>query len=153
MINYIKKIVGRTKIYNTWARARDIRSQELKRMDVMKHYASDKIFLNIGSGRFVKSNWRLLDYSDYPSDIVFPTSLIDYNVNLTKLESWPIRDNSVDLIYTSHCLEHLGNEVAMNVLAESCRILKPGGCIRITLPDAELPYTAFRNGNDGFFLN
>lgn len=45
------------------------------------------------------------------------------------------KGNSVDLIYVSHCLEHLEIVEVPKALAEWFRVLKPGGLLRIAVPD------------------
>lgn len=47
----------------------------------------------------------------------------------------PFRDASVDFIFTSHFLEHLFRKDAVNILREAHRVLRPGGLIRISVPD------------------
>lgn len=49
----------------------------------------------------------------------------------------PYPDGSVDAIYSSHTLEHLYLAEARQVLAECVRLLRPGGLLRLALPDAE----------------
>ena len=44
-------------------------------------------------------------------------------------------DGSVDVVYSSHMLEHLDRATAQQFLAEARRVLKPGGMIRIAVPD------------------
>lgn len=44
-------------------------------------------------------------------------------------------DNSVDLIYCCHCLEHLSHLEVPGVLTEWARVIKPGGTLRISVPD------------------
>ena len=48
-----------------------------------------------------------------------------------------IEDNSVDVIYNCHVLEHFQRNVAVDVLTEWCRVLKPGGTLRTSVPDFE----------------
>jgi len=50
----------------------------------------------------------------------------------------PYNDNTVDMIFTSHTLEHLSDEEGLQLLRECYRTLKPGGIIRIAVPDTEL---------------
>lgn len=47
----------------------------------------------------------------------------------------PYRDRSVDKVYTSHFLEHIPLKRGLRVLRECYRVLKPGGVIRIVVPD------------------
>lgn len=49
----------------------------------------------------------------------------------------PFGDNSVEVFYTSHLLEHLPRDEAENVLREAYRAMVPGGLLRIALPDLE----------------
>ena len=48
------------------------------------------------------------------------------------------RDDSVALIYTSHCLEHISHRRVPEVLKEWHRVLKPGGILRVSVPDFDL---------------
>ena len=47
----------------------------------------------------------------------------------------PFDANSMEAIYSSHTLEHLYLEEAKRLLKECYRVLKPGGILRIVLPD------------------
>ncbi len=64
------------------------------------------------------------------------------------IEAWPhvdhvapverlpfITDDSVSLIYACHLLEHFGRNEVEAVLKEWLRILKPGGVLRLAVPD------------------
>jgi predicted SAM-dependent methyltransferase len=46
-----------------------------------------------------------------------------------------IPDNSVELIYACHVLEHFGRKTHYAPLAEWHRVLKPGGILRLSVPD------------------
>lgn len=54
-------------------------------------------------------------------------------MNLNK--SWNYASNSVDVVYASHLFEHLTLKSGDLMLKESFRTLKPGGVIRIVVPD------------------
>jgi len=63
----------------------------------------------------------------------------------------PWDDNSADLIYHSHLIEHLSFEQAVAFLKECHRILKPGdsggasgGLMRVTTPDLDIFLEHFR---------
>jgi SAM-dependent methyltransferase len=49
----------------------------------------------------------------------------------------PFPATSVDVVYHSHVLEHLDREVAGRFLVECGRVLRPGGTIRVVVPDFE----------------
>jgi len=49
----------------------------------------------------------------------------------------PLTDNSAQLVYSSHFLEHIPKPEVETFLRECLRILKPGGVIRLVLPDLE----------------
>lgn len=50
----------------------------------------------------------------------------------------PFGTGAVDLIYTSHMLEHLSYDDGLRVLRECRRVLRPGGAARVIVPDARL---------------
>jgi predicted SAM-dependent methyltransferase len=58
------------------------------------------------------------------------------NVTFERLERrWRWRDGSVDAIYAGELLEHFAAESGRAFLAECFRVLKPGGILRIRVPD------------------
>ena len=58
----------------------------------------------------------------------------------------PFPEESADFVYTSHFLEHLHKVHAMKLLNESYRVLKPGGTIRICVPDLACALTLYSAG-------
>jgi predicted SAM-dependent methyltransferase len=58
----------------------------------------------------------------------------------------PFPDNSIDYLYSSHFLEHLEEEEAAGLLAESHRVLKPGGFTRICVPDLAHAIALYHEG-------
>ena len=60
----------------------------------------------------------------------------------------PLADNSVDIIYSSHMLEHLSLEDFKLSLIEIKRVLKPGGKFRAVLPDLEILIKDYVNSDD-----
>jgi len=47
----------------------------------------------------------------------------------------PLGDCTVDVLYSSHMLEHLDRTEARRFLKDALRVLKPGGVIRLAVPD------------------
>ena len=68
---------------------------------------------------------------------VQPAPEVDYLGDCTDLSQFA--DGSVDEIYASHVLEHLGyNDKLPRALSEFHRVLKPAGAARISVPDFEV---------------
>ena len=58
---------------------------------------------------------------------------IDYK---SGIESLPFFENeTIDLIYCSHAFEYFDRTEAISVLSEWHRVLKPGGILRLAVPD------------------
>ena len=51
------------------------------------------------------------------------------------VERIPEPDHSVEVLYTSHMVEHLDRDEVQRFFAEARRVLKQGGIIRIAVPD------------------
>jgi predicted SAM-dependent methyltransferase len=50
---------------------------------------------------------------------------------------WPFEDASADFIYSEHVLEHFDIATARGIFSEIFRVLKPGGVVRIAMPDLD----------------
>jgi len=61
--------------------------------------------------------------------------IVDIVDDISKLNNF--EDNTVSLIYCSHVLEHFGRREYMKVLQRWFDILKPGGVLRLAIPDFE----------------
>lgn len=100
--------------------------------------------LNIGGGNWFKMGWLNLDiYAD--------NTFIDINQNLLENQELPFIDESLELIFASHILEHLPDEVVLNLLKECHRTLKKGGIMRISVPDMEKAFKAYVDRDWNFF--
>jgi predicted SAM-dependent methyltransferase len=63
----------------------------------------------------------------------------------------PFANESLDGVFTEHCLEHLPLPTSDRVLSECFRVLRPGGTLRLIVPDGELylsGYAALRRDAD-----
>ena len=58
----------------------------------------------------------------------------------------PLPDSSADFIYTSHTLHHLYRDEAAALLADAFRALKPGGTIRVAVPNLEYIFALYQRG-------
>lgn len=50
----------------------------------------------------------------------------------------PLKNNSMDLVYSCHTVEHLYEEDFLKFLQEADRVLKPDGIFRMVIPDLSL---------------
>ena len=106
-----------------------------------KNYSKDSKFINFGSGAFNHPLWINYDYpgqSNYYKKLQGDKEIDFYPINLCK-DNLKIHfeDNSCDLIYCSHTLEHLEEDKGFNFLKECQRILKPNAIMRVALPSTE----------------
>lgn len=72
-----------------------------------------------------------------------------YNHDLVK--GIPAADNSLEVVYHSHLLEHLTNVEGVDFIAACYRVLQPGGILRILVPDLELWSKKYIDGDQFFF--
>ena len=95
--------------------------------------------LHIG-GKEAHPDWKILDAESRPE--------VDFVGNASCLSQF--EDNSLDVIYSSHVLEHfyyqLNNEL-LNTLAEWYRVLKPGGKLMVSVPDLQVLCWLYLNPN------
>ncbi|WP_186387708.1 methyltransferase domain-containing protein [Stappia sp. TSB10P1A] len=63
-----------------------------------------------------------------------------------------IADGTVGLIYACHVLEHFGRKEYRDVLAEWCRVLAPGGVLRIAVPDFRAAAELYLDPSNGIAL-
>ena len=91
--------------------------------------------LHVG-GKQPKPGWKILN--------ILPGPHVDYVGSCTDLSQFA--DNSVEEVYASHVMEHLGfrNELPA-ALREIRRVLRPGGVFRVSVPDMERLCTLFVN--------
>jgi predicted SAM-dependent methyltransferase len=97
---------------------------------------SDIVKLNVGS--FINmfyygwSNTDILDIASFANHYGYIFKQHD------STKPFPVQDVVVDLIFTSHMLEHLKREDAERFLKECYRMMKPGAHIRIAVPSTGL---------------
>ena len=83
--------------------------------------------LNIGCGCRYNSSWVNIDINPVDKDV------IGYDIN----KRIPFTDNSFDVVYHSHLLEHIPKKRAVGFIKDCVRILRPRGIMRIVVPDLE----------------
>src|ERR1700704_5994996 len=68
------------------------------------------------------------------------------NVNGTGIFPLPYGDETVDVVRSSHCLEHFPHRQIAEVIKDWVRVLKPGGELRIAVPNFEKIATDYLAG-------
>ena len=122
-----------------------------------KNYSINDAFCNFGSGAFNHCRWTNFDFpgatkyykaiqgiegSDFQS--------IDLCIDNLRL---PLNNESVNLIYCSHTLEHLEEDKAIHFLSECLRILKSEGVMRIVVPSTDKDFVHAKITNQNINLN
>lgn len=106
-------------------------------------------YLNLGCGDTAPDGWVNCDSSWHAQASKIPgfhrfleatgiASTAHWPRNIRYLsigKRFPWDSGSVDCVYASHVFEHLSVRVTGNFMNESLRILKPGGVLRIVVPD------------------
>ena len=101
----------------------------------------DFVQLNLGGGKERKERFYNLDLRKEPD--------VDVIADLSR--NMPVRSSCCSLIYSAHFLEHLEWDDGRRFLEECYRCLKPGGCLRLLLPDFEKILSAYVNRDVDFF--
>ena len=95
---------------------------------VRSHAVPDGIRLHVG-GVEPRPGWSILNIQPGPD--------VDYVGSCTDLGQFA--DGSIEEIYASHVLEHLGYQHELpRTLGEMHRVLRPGGTLRISVPDLDI---------------
>ncbi len=94
---------------------------------IREHFAAaDPKKLHIGCGPHDLAGWLNADL--YPRG---------NQIRLDATRRFPLESNSIDFVYTEHMIEHIPWTAAMQMLKEACRVLKPGGVVRVATPNME----------------
>lgn len=86
-----------------------------------------KSYLNLGCGTRFHPAWTNIDFTSSAAEVV------SHNLR----NGIPFADNTAQVVYHSHMLEHFSRGDAPVFLRECRRVLKPGGIIRVVVPDLE----------------
>lgn len=89
-----------------------------------------KIMLNVGCGTDYKKGWINIDNNSDDN-----IEKLDLNWDLRN--PLPFADGSVNYIFNEHFVEHLTVDESQKAIKDFMRVLKPGGVMRIAMPDLE----------------
>ena len=83
--------------------------------------------LNLGCGSRYRKDWINIDFVSTNKNIIV------HNL----LKGIPFKDNTFNVVYHSHLLEHFSRTEASDSIKECYRVLKPNGIIRVVTPNLE----------------
>lgn len=132
--------------------------ERMTKIHRIKRLPDGRSMLNLGCGFRMHWDWNNLDF--FPSAILahyrkfawvlrkigflseerykrllkVDPRIIHWNLK----KGIPFSDESFDVVYHSHLLEHLDKDFALTFLRECYRVLKTGGIIRVVVPDLEV---------------
>ena len=97
--------------------------------------------VNIGAGNWKKTGWKTLDcYLN-----------ADIKADLRKCKPLLIKDNQLEKVFSSHCIEHIETHHLDYLLKELYRCMKPGALMRLSCPDIDMGFEAYKNNNIKWF--
>lgn len=122
----------------------------LTEKDTLIKMNNDKLYVHYGCGQCSPKEWKNFDVS--PTLRIQNTPIVgrllkkslgqvfEKNVNYgdVTLGLPGIKDNSADGVYCSHVLEHMSLEDFRKAIANSYKMLKPGGRFRLIMPDLKV---------------
>tara|TARA_B000000609_G_C24118358_1_gene318086 strand:- start:349 stop:900 length:552 start_codon:yes stop_codon:yes gene_type:complete len=88
---------------------------------------SNEVKLHLGCGKRFIPGFIHIDAMEHPH--------VDYVQDISDLSNFS--DESVDLVYACHVLEHFKRDDTQRILNEWARVLKLKGTIRLSVPDFE----------------
>ena len=97
--------------------------------------------LNWGCGGYPEPGWLNSDIKDEPG----------IQIVADVREGLPLDDDSIDYIASIHALPELPYPDLVPALTELRRVLKPGGFLRLVLPDLERGIAAYQRGDSEYF--
>jgi predicted SAM-dependent methyltransferase len=128
-----KKILKQFLFELAWAgfvisRRLKIRTLGLKRLFIrpqLPQNSDGKVLIHLGCGDVNSPEFINVDARPAPH--------VHYVRDVTDLSIFP--DNHADIVYASHLLEHIRHNALRKTLWEWRRVLKPGGILRLSVPD------------------
>lgn len=148
-INRVMKIFGYQ--INRVSMIQSLPDVEVYKTLYSKDTIKNKRFYNIGAGGFSHTYWTNVDFASewYAKNRLNTLKGIQYD--LISLGHLPINTDSAEVVYSSHTVEHITDKAAYNMIKEAHRILKPNGYLRLTTPNIDLHYRAYKENDRQYF--
>jgi predicted SAM-dependent methyltransferase len=101
--------------------------------------STSPLHLHLGCGGIRKEGWLNVDLVGDPVDLAWDLA-----------KPLPFADGSVDAVFHEHLLEHLPLAAGLSFTQECFRVLRPGGIIRVGVPDAGRLLRSYVDPNDDY---
>lgn len=98
--------------------------------------------LNWGCGSWTPEGWINSDIKEEPG----------INLVCSILDGLPLETDGIDYAVSIHALPEMAYPTLIPVLQELRRVLKPGGVLRLVLPDIDKGIAAYQRGDRDYFL-
>lgn len=100
-----------------------------------KATAEGKRYLNLGCGRNIVPDWVNADFFRFHEKLLYPERAPDWMLDLSRPLNCPA--DHWDGIFVEHTNEHLTYSQNYDLMQELLRVLKPGGRVRLVIPDLD----------------
>ena len=117
------------------------RQAHRRTMEFLAELPKDDLCVNLGCGYRPMKGWVNVDRARSPE--------VQVVWNLT--DGLPFPDSSCAVMFSEHVIEHVAKEDAARLISECYRVLKTGGVLRVSTPDAGLFLRSY--SGDRAFLN
>ncbi len=124
---------------HSYAKVQSLVSAIIRNKTMFANLKGAGCYLDLGCGPNVSPDYCNLDFTWRPG--------VDVCWDVTK--PLPFEDAYVSGIFTEHMLEHIPFESGLALLRECRRILRPGGVVRIVVPDGELYLSEYMKHHSG----
>lgn len=132
-------IIGRERANRIAGPYHDRRARR-QTLEFLAHLPAGDLLVNLGCGHRPIKGWINVDRARGPQ--------VQVVWDLTT--ALPFPDLSCSAIFSEHLIEHVTREQAASLIEECYRMLKPGGVLRVSTPDAERYLRSYCG--DGEFL-
>lgn len=117
-----------------------LRNRSRERIGAQRLKGFDKLHLACGSNRM--PGWANVDLEG-------PSSVI--KLDLTR--PLPSRTDAMSAIYCEHFIEHIERDAAIRLLEECHRTLRPGGILRLSIPNLQVLIAEYQAGRTGYWTD
>ena len=100
-----------------------LRPLRRRRLTKSLRASSGPTLLEFGAGGTKRNGWITTDVTWRSAN------------HLDVTATWPMADETVDFLFSDNVVEHLSLSGARVAFREACRVLKPGGILRVVTPD------------------